>query len=66
MAAVLVNTGLTTVTVTAQFSDLGLAPGSPALVRDIWAHKDMGLQSQNVTATLKGHSSAMYILKPTK
>ncbi len=45
---------------TVNWSDLGLAPGSPATVRDLWAHEDLGNFTGRYTVTnIPPHGSAM-------
>lgn len=42
MVVALLNQGTTNETITANWSDLGLAPTQAAQVRDLWQHKDLG------------------------
>jgi len=46
----------------ARWKEIGL-PAGDALVRDIWARKDLGVFTDSFTATVDSHSS--YFLKIT-
>ncbi|MDR3036293.1 MAG: glycoside hydrolase family 27 protein [Kitasatospora sp.] len=58
----LFNLGATTAPVTASWSDLGLRGG--ASVRDLWAHRNLGVSRGSFTATLAPHASRLLHLTP--
>ncbi len=59
-AVLLLNRSGTTQNITVNWQDLGLATGSPAAVRDLWAHQDLGSFTGSFTATnLPAHGSMM-------
>ena len=49
-AVLLLNRSAVPVTITANWSDLGLVANSSASVRDLWAHQDLGLFTGNYTS----------------
>jgi alpha-galactosidase len=55
---------VTTVSITAQWSDLGLPNNSNYTVRDLWAHKNLGSFTNSFTATISPHSLLMILLTP--
>ena len=61
----LLNTGANTSTISCKLADSGLPQGASA-VRDLWAHSNGGAIAAggNLTASLKSHSNAFYILTP--
>ncbi|MEV0070557.1 glycoside hydrolase family 27 protein [Amycolatopsis sp. NPDC050768] len=58
----LFNLGSTSATVTANWSDLGVR--GPALVRDLWAHRDLGVARGSFSATLAPHASRLVKVVP--
>ncbi len=53
--------------ITVQWSDIGFPPDHSALVRDLWAHKDLGTFTGNYTSpNIDHHSSMMLKITPTK
>ena len=52
------------VTVTVSLAELGLT--SPVLVRDLWAHQDLGSMHDAVSAPVNPHGAVLYRLTPTK
>ena len=64
-AAVLVNRGNTTASITADWSDIGLDPNKQATVRDLWQMKDLGTMTGRVTASVPSHGVAMYKITPS-
>jgi hypothetical protein len=46
-------------TVTANWSDLGIAAGRQASVRDLWSHQNLGTMQQGFSATLAPHASRL-------
>jgi alpha-galactosidase len=57
-AVALFNRTGASASITANWSDLGLAPGS-ATVRDLWAHADRGGFTNSFTATVPSHAVVM-------
>jgi alpha-galactosidase len=57
-AVVLFNRNDTKTSITAKWSDIGLAAGS-ATVRDLWAHTDLGAFSNSFTAKVPAHGVVM-------
>ena len=49
-AVLLLNRSSVPVTISMNWSDLGLVPNSSVAVRDLWAHQDLGLFSGNYTS----------------
>jgi len=64
VAAVLLNRGTDTGMITAEWTDIGLAAGQRATVRDLWQHKDLGVYSGNFTASVGGHSAVFVRITP--
>lgn len=56
-AVLLLNRGANTATVSVDFSDIGLS--SPASVRDLWAHEDLGEHTDTFSAEVPSHSVVM-------
>ncbi len=54
LAMALFNRGTNTANITANWSDLGLAPGA-ATVRDLWAHADLGTFTNSYSANIPAH-----------
>ncbi|KAA0176253.1 hypothetical protein FNF27_02310 [Cafeteria roenbergensis] len=61
---VLFNRSPATATITAQFADVGIAPGATVKVRDLWAHKDLGTATGSVQASVRSHAVVAYKLTP--
>ena len=62
-AVVLFNRADTeTVSITGHWSDIGLDPAQSCVVRDLWAHKDVGSMTGKVTAMVPSHGVVMYKL----
>ncbi len=57
-AVALLNEGDTKARVKVSFADLGLAQ-APASVRDVWAHKDLGVFSSFYEATIAPHGTSL-------
>lgn len=55
----LFNLAATAATVTADWSDLGLAPTRSALVRDLWTHRNLGAFTSSFSATVPGHGARL-------
>jgi alpha-galactosidase len=51
-----------TAEVTVHFSDIGLA--SKALVRDLWAHRDLGVFADSFGRELPLHGAGLYRIAP--
>jgi hypothetical protein len=58
----LFNLGADPATVTANFGDLGLR--GPAAVRDLWSHRDLGVERTAFSASLAPHASRLLHLQP--
>jgi hypothetical protein len=58
----LFNLGGAAATVTANWSDLGLA--GTASVRDLWSHADVGVANGSFSATLPSHGSRLFRITP--
>lgn len=53
--------------ITVKWSDIGFPLDHPALVRDLWAHQDLGIFTGNYTSPkLDAHSSMMFNITLTK
>jgi alpha-galactosidase len=63
-AAVLLNRGPQPARITANWGDLGLAPGK-ATVRDLWAHTDRGEFENSFTAEVPSHGVVMLMIQGT-
>lgn len=64
VAAILLNRGLNSTSITAQWRDIGLDPAAKAQVYDIWQHKSLGSMTGSVTATVPSHGVAFYRITP--
>lgn len=62
VAIVLVNRAEQAATVVASWDEVGLQPGLPASVRDLWARKDLGIHSGSFSTLLRPHACAFYRL----
>ena len=59
-AVLLLNRSSITQDITVNWQDIGLATGSPAAVRDLWAHQDLGSFTGSFTGTnIPSHGSMM-------
>lgn len=64
-AVILLNKGTEPVDITANFKDCGLRENENAVIRDIWAHEDIGTFTGSYTAKqVGGHSVKFLILTP--
>ena len=61
-AVILLNRGPGSVSITGQWSDIGLGSGQSCDVRDLWQQKDLGVMSGSVTATVVSHGVVVYRL----
>ena len=64
-AVILLNRGLSTANITANWLDIGLEPTTQADVRDLWEHKDLGTMTGSVTASVPSHGVTFYRITPT-
>ncbi|KAK3422057.1 hypothetical protein EUGRSUZ_G02617 [Eucalyptus grandis] len=64
VAVVLINRGLSTATVTAEWSDIGLNSSVIVDARDLWQHSTTTTIQYQVNATLDSHACKMYVLTP--
>jgi alpha-galactosidase len=59
-AVLLLNRSGSPMAISVNWGDVGLVPGSTAVVRDLWAHQDLGSFSSNYTTpVLASHDSMM-------
>ncbi|MEX3958622.1 NPCBM/NEW2 domain-containing protein [Trinickia sp. EG282A] len=61
-AVALLNEGNVEARIKVKFADLGLAK-SPASVRDVWAHKDLGVFSSSYEATVAPHGTTLLVIQ---
>ncbi len=61
-AVILFNRGLSSVTITGEWSAIGLDASLSCDVKDLWTHKDMGKMSGSVSAIVPSHGVVMYRL----
>jgi alpha-galactosidase len=64
VAIVLFNRSSQTQQITATFEEVGMATGTSAGVRDLWAHQDLGIQNGSITATVDSHDVVALRLTP--
>jgi len=65
VGAILFNRNTTPQNITANWFDLGLTASTAALVRDLWAHKNVGVFINSITALVQPHDVVVYRLTPT-
>eukprot|EP01118_Nematostelium_gracile_P014232 TRINITY_DN549_c0_g1_i1.p1 TRINITY_DN549_c0_g1~~TRINITY_DN549_c0_g1_i1.p1 ORF type:complete len:380 (-),score=100.50 TRINITY_DN549_c0_g1_i1:27-1166(-) len=53
-----------TTSIKVSWTDLGLKPATKVAVRDLWAHKDLGVFTESFAATVVPHSLVMVVLSP--
>ena len=58
-AVVLLNRTLNSATITANWQDLGLAPGTNATVRDLWTKADLGVYTDKFSVSVAPHGVVM-------
>jgi len=58
-AAVLLNKGTSTHTITFNFSTVGIPAASEVAVRDLWEHKNLGLFKGSYSASVAPHGVVM-------
>jgi len=63
VAAILLNTGSSSASITAEWSDIGI-PAGAATVRDLWQHKDMGSFTGSYSAEVASHGVVMVTVTP--
>lgn len=66
LAVILLNRNNITETVVAHWVDLGLDVATPMLVRDLWAHTNLGYLSGSYSAKVPVHGCVMITLSPFK
>lgn len=67
VAVVLLNTGDSTATITASWSDIGWQNDQKATVRDLWAHNYLpDTKTGSVSASVASHAVVMYRISPEK
>jgi hypothetical protein len=64
VAVVLFNRGVLPARITARWSDVGLARGAAAKVRDLWAHAERGTFTGEFSEWVPGHGVVMLRLSP--
>ncbi|XP_030544484.1 alpha-galactosidase-like isoform X1 [Rhodamnia argentea] len=64
VAVVLMNRGLSTANVTAEWSDIGLNSSVIFDARDLWEHSTTTSVQNQLDATLDSHACKMYVLTP--
>lgn len=57
---VLLNRGTSGTKITGTWKDIGLDPTRPAMVRDLWNRKDLGVMTNSISADVPSHGSVMY------
>ncbi|EFJ32724.1 hypothetical protein SELMODRAFT_86208 [Selaginella moellendorffii] len=63
--ALLLNQGDSTAKIRAYWEQIGAKPGSSVQVRDVWAHKDLGVFSQGyIEEAVDAHAIKMYVVVP--
>ena len=50
--------------ITVSLKDLGLS--GKFAIRDLWAHKDLGIVTEKISATVNSHGAVLYRIKSTK
>ena len=63
-AVALLNRDTTAATVTVSWPELGYTAGLEAVVRDLWARRDVGRMRGRYTATVPGHAAVMVRITP--
>lgn len=66
LAIALLNRGETEAVVTAKWSDLGLKPGAEFVLRDLWAHQDLGQFKDTFSAKVPAHATVLLRATPAK
>lgn len=68
VAVVLLNRSKKEQVITAIFQDIGICPccTKAVMVRDVWAHQDLGLHQMNVSAVVGSHDVVAFRLTPTR
>ncbi len=64
VAVVLLNRGASEQTIGVKWDEIGLNAGQKAAVRDLWAHKDLGVVKDSFSAPVPSHGAVMVTLKP--
>ena len=52
-------------TITVSWEQLGWDMDSKVSVRDLWAKRDLGVQSQRFSASVREHQALIYVMTPT-
>jgi len=63
-AVALLNRDTTAAAVTVSWPEIGYTTGIEAVVRDLWAHRDVGRMRGRYTATVPGHAAVMVRITP--
>ncbi|MCG6920241.1 MAG: alpha-galactosidase [Acidobacteria bacterium] len=64
-AVILFNRGTEAARITARWEDIGLFPGGPAVVRDLWRKADVGTFTASYEAEVEPHGIVMVQVTPT-
>jgi alpha-galactosidase len=64
-AVILFNRGTEAARITARWEDIGLFPGGPAVVRDLWQEADVGTFTGSYEAEVEPHGIVMVRVTPT-
>lgn len=64
IAVVLLNRSSQTQQITATFRDIGYTSFSSATARDLWAHQDLGIQKDGISASVDSHDVVALRLTP--
>jgi alpha-galactosidase len=63
-AVALLNRDTTATSVTVTWPEIGYTAGLEAMVRDLWAHRDVGRMRGRYTATVPGHAAVLVRITP--
>lgn len=65
IVVLLLNRGAWRTAITAHWDDIGLAPATSVVARDLWEHKTIDTRFRgNLTATIDSHGCKMFVLAP--
>jgi alpha-galactosidase len=64
LVVILLNRALVSSSITAQWSDIGLAANTKATVRDLWLHENVGTFANSYTTTVPSHGVVMVKVTP--
>jgi alpha-galactosidase len=58
------STAMQPVIIEITLADIGIA--GPCTIRDLWAHKDLGVVNTRISATVPSHGAVLYRIQPQK